>query len=555
MLRYALNEQHPALLVEMRLGKSLVVIRRIAIDRGRRILVVAPNSALDSWEDELAAERQTYVRVTGDRSQRLAKLRSPFRWYLLNREAWRTLPEIAGRDLCATCGGQGRRRSTLGLDVVDKRYAPYDVDITRSGKWGNPFRIGVDGDRATVIQMYRAYLLTKPNLLEDLHELANKRLGCVCAPRPCHGDVLRELVRRNVKSSWCRSCDGRGYGPVVRKSGWEHVVVDESFLRNPQAKITQFYLSSFRDVQHRWLLTGLANPESRLDYWSQFAWLDGHFLGFSSYWAYRAKCFVPGSYGYGWTPTPDAAQAIDREVGRRAYVLTRKAAGCESTKVYERRTLELPSKLRSVYDHTEAEFVRILSSGEEQETNFATTRWVWLRQLCGGICDGRIVWKDPYIELVDLLSGELRNEQVVVWFAFVKEIETAQAFLTKSRPTKSCRFLHGKVKQDTRRSIQRSFRDGATRILLIQEDLGKTGINLGKADTAIYFSNSPSFDARSQSEDRILLIDKPGPLLYIDMIVKDTVSEDIRSVLTMKRWKSSASIRRAVLERMQARCS
>jgi hypothetical protein len=80
--------------------------------------------------------------------------------------------------------------------VVNRRREPFDVYIGRPSKWGNPFCIGPDGDRETVIRKYRHYITHDPDLLAALSELRGKRLGCYCAPLPCHGDVLVELANR-----------------------------------------------------------------------------------------------------------------------------------------------------------------------------------------------------------------------------------------------------------------------------------------------------------------------------------------------------------------------
>ena len=78
--------------------------------------------------------------------------------------------------------------------VVHCRRAPYDVYIGRPGPWGNPFLIGRDGDRLEVIEKYRAWLLTRPELVERAkRDLAGKVLGCWCAPLTCHGDVLAAI--------------------------------------------------------------------------------------------------------------------------------------------------------------------------------------------------------------------------------------------------------------------------------------------------------------------------------------------------------------------------
>jgi len=70
----------------------------------------------------------------------------------------------------------------------------YEVYIGRGTKWGNPFRIGKDGTRKEVVIKYEEWIMTKPNLLEDLVELEGKILGCHCKPKACHGDVLEKLI-------------------------------------------------------------------------------------------------------------------------------------------------------------------------------------------------------------------------------------------------------------------------------------------------------------------------------------------------------------------------
>ncbi len=70
----------------------------------------------------------------------------------------------------------------------------YDVNISRAGQWGNPFRIGPDGTREEVIQKYRKWIVDQPGLMSRLGMLKGRRLGCFCHPLPCHGSVLVELV-------------------------------------------------------------------------------------------------------------------------------------------------------------------------------------------------------------------------------------------------------------------------------------------------------------------------------------------------------------------------
>jgi hypothetical protein len=68
-------------------------------------------------------------------------------------------------------------------------------------RWGNKFVVGVHGARGECVALHEADLRTR--LREDaalwasLDELRGLVLGCWCAPRPCHGDVLLWLANAN----------------------------------------------------------------------------------------------------------------------------------------------------------------------------------------------------------------------------------------------------------------------------------------------------------------------------------------------------------------------
>lgn len=84
--------------------------------------------------------------------------------------------------------------------VVHCSREEYDVYIGRpchghvGSKWANPFFIGPDGTRKEVCAKHRGYLVTQVDLLACLHELKDKRLGCWCHPKECHGDFLAALT-------------------------------------------------------------------------------------------------------------------------------------------------------------------------------------------------------------------------------------------------------------------------------------------------------------------------------------------------------------------------
>jgi Domain of unknown function (DUF4326) len=78
--------------------------------------------------------------------------------------------------------------------VVNLKFEDCDIRIDRSSKWRNPFIIDIDGTREEVIIKYKNWIMTQPELLNSLDELKNKKLGCWCYPKACHGNVLINLL-------------------------------------------------------------------------------------------------------------------------------------------------------------------------------------------------------------------------------------------------------------------------------------------------------------------------------------------------------------------------
>ena len=91
----------------------------------------------------------------------------------------------------------------MKTSVVNILYEIHDIYIGRPGRgaagiFGNPFKIGRDGNRDQVIEKYRKYFHEKlesdPVFKKEVQKLKGKRLGCFCKPMSCHGDVIAEYL-------------------------------------------------------------------------------------------------------------------------------------------------------------------------------------------------------------------------------------------------------------------------------------------------------------------------------------------------------------------------
>lgn len=82
---------------------------------------------------------------------------------------------------------------------MNLRRNEYDVYIGRAGHgqdgiFGNPFSAAKDGGRERAVALYREYFLKRLRIDTEfatrVEELRGKRLGCFCAPKLCHGNVI-----------------------------------------------------------------------------------------------------------------------------------------------------------------------------------------------------------------------------------------------------------------------------------------------------------------------------------------------------------------------------
>jgi len=106
--------------------------------------------------------------------------------------------------------------------VVNINKEPFDIYIGRhpdhnKGKWGNPFShkegslaLFKTSTRKEAIDRYEQYLLSNQELMDSLHELQGKTLGCWCKTKlsndmsskkdkSCHGDILKKYVDKLEK--------------------------------------------------------------------------------------------------------------------------------------------------------------------------------------------------------------------------------------------------------------------------------------------------------------------------------------------------------------------
>lgn len=371
------------------------------------------------------------------------------------------------------------------------------------------------------------------------------------------GKSMRRQICKEIEGArageinwWLINPEGFRVLPEIAQEEWDMVIIDEStVIAKPKPIISRMCAGLFVHVPYKAILSGMPAPEGLKDYFNQMRFLNGEFMGYRNFWAFRQGCFIQA--GYEWVPKRGIKDRVSKEIAKYCYVLNEKQAGLKFKKVYENRYVELPSALRGLYKRAWKQF----------ELGQSMTKWTvkvqtWLQQISGGCIPSDYseekIYYSPHKlkELAYLLNGELKDRQVVVFFRFIREINHAKSMLEDLGIP--CAKLSGAVPQDLRKQRVQRFQSGKTRVLLCQSRLVRFGLDFSQASVAIFYSNAWDGETRDQCEARTHHPGKREPTLYIDIITRGTTDESAVKALKDKIRNSNAILKRIFNENRSA---
>lgn len=336
-------------------------------------------------------------------------------------------------------------------------------------------------------------------------------------------EALRVTQRKNSRTKDTT-------GASIIELPWSGIILDESTaIRNPGSQTTKTFLKYAGHIPFRAILSGLPNPQSELDYFSQLAFLNGDFMGFHNFWIFRQRMCMQDAMGWNWTPKPSVKEKIKQEVHKHAFILSRKDAGVGEHRVFEKRYVEMTPKQRKLYQQVEKDF-----AFGDLETQWATVKTVWMARIAGGfspkvdeqgvrelLCDAKGK------ALLNLAKTELAKEPVVVWFRFNDELRYVSELLTRAKIPHRTILGGQKNGRAQNHQYKADFQEGRVDWILIQIKMGKYGWDLSRSSTAIYYSMSYDFEEIAQSRDRIVNVAKHESLLNIYLVTRRTVDVEV----------------------------
>lgn len=322
------------------------------------------------------------------------------------------------------------------------------------------------------------------------------------------------------------------------------MVVDESTtIKNPLAKRTRYVTRQLAPLAaRRLILSGLPTPRSPLDLYSQFEFLDWRFLGFRSYYGFRARYAVMRSF-------PIGGRSVQLVVGYRDVEELQEKIAPHSYRVllsdcydlppsqYARREVRLTADQARVYREVRDDATSLLSGGAHVTATMVITQVLRMHQvLCGHVVDERGEHHEvPELRTAALLEllGE-HDGKAVVWCSYDHDVRKVSSALEAEYGAGSvARFWGGN--RPTREEEERRFKsDDACLFMVATAAAGGRGRTWHVADLVVYYSNTPDLEHRSQSEERTQAVGKARPVLYVDLVAPGTVDEKMIAALRNK---------------------
>jgi len=329
------------------------------------------------------------------------------------------------------------------------------------------------------------------------------------------------------------------------KSAPTLMVVDESTkLKSHTTARTKAVMKLAPLAAVRRIATGLVTPQSPMDLFSQFAFLDPAILGFRTFAGFRSTYAITRKEHF-----PGARWPVEVIVGFRNLEQLAKLIEPYSYRVHKEDCLDLPEKIYTTRDVPMSaeqaraykelkQFATTKLEGEAHVTAVSViTQILRLHQLlCGHLVDEQQevheVPEQRTRVLMDVLAEH--DGKAVIWVSYEHSLKKIQKLLEKEYGEGSVATFWGGNRSE-RLDEETNFKtDPRCRFMIATPGAGGMGNTWTVADLVVYYSNSYDLEQRVQSEDRTHRIGQSKSVTYVDLVTRGTVDEKILQALRNK---------------------
>lgn len=328
-------------------------------------------------------------------------------------------------------------------------------------------------------------------------------------------------------------------GDLVLKSGFNMVILDESHrAKAAGSKVSKYLAMLGKRVKYKMCLSGTPMANSPLDVYGQYRFLDPRIFGTNHYLFLQEYAVMGG---------PDLKFIIGFKNQKR---LNEKfdtiAYHCKMSEISDRiklpdalppvqRLVQLPSKDYRTMKELNREFVAECGSGHVVVNN-VLVKLIRLQQIASGFCQTQeSVFSNPVIQelntakediLADMLEDLGLKENVVVFCQFRHDLEAIERATRKA----GRKYFELSGSQNTLDDWKQV--DGG--VIGVQIQAGSEGVDMTKANHAVYFSVPHSLAMYNQSKARLYRPGQKRPVSFCHLIAEGTIDESLYKTLIRK---------------------
>ncbi len=387
---------------------------------------------------------------------------------------------------------------------------------------------------------------------------------------------------------------------VLRRMHFKTVIADESVMLK-EARTARFktWRKLLKDTPFRALLTAKPILERPEDVWAQMLFLDeGQTLG-TSFWKFRDTYFHPGPPWdpYKWELKEDAGKEIAQLMNRKCIQIKKEEIADQlPPKIYNTVEFNMPKETRKLYVQLKEEFAVTYPSGERYETQWAMAKASKLHQLSqgfiylptweekhdyhvnehalyGGSCyvcilnhrsilestpsKDTLCWEKVLANWEDIDQTKLNwleenlplilsDGPVLIWSCFRAMQYRIAKLLGKMKIPFGC--LRSKLTQHERALTTNGFSTGKYNVLLLSQQTAALGLNLQRANNAIFTCSDFKAALRENAEGRCHRLGSEihEQITYWDLITKNSID-----VVVRRAHKDKLNVAEAILAYMQ----